>query len=135
MDPSRYAEIPWRKASRYAAQIGSRDSRIPSRYAAMIFDRPSRHWSIIGVLEGHQHIEEPSPSISRTCCTCYNPNPSIKGSFTCLLVDRSHMQGLKTHMQLHTVLTSMTASIRSSEHYIPELLHQVTKARAPGIGC
>ncbi|KAD2394276.1 hypothetical protein E3N88_41253 [Mikania micrantha] len=33
------------------------------------------------------------------------------------------------------VLTSRTASIRSGKHYTPELLHQVTKARAQGIGC
>ncbi|KAD7116638.1 hypothetical protein E3N88_03906 [Mikania micrantha] len=42
VDSSRYAMVPRRKASRYAAQTGSRDSRIPSRYAVKYFDRPPR---------------------------------------------------------------------------------------------
>ncbi|KAD5802308.1 hypothetical protein E3N88_13668 [Mikania micrantha] len=43
LDPSRYATVPWQKASRYAKQTGSRDSRIPSRYAIKDFDRPPRY--------------------------------------------------------------------------------------------
>ncbi|KAD5960569.1 hypothetical protein E3N88_12041 [Mikania micrantha] len=44
MDSSRYATFPPRKASRYASQTGSRDSRIPSRYEINIFDRASRRY-------------------------------------------------------------------------------------------
>ncbi|KAD7479840.1 hypothetical protein E3N88_02976 [Mikania micrantha] len=77
MDSSRYAMVPRREASRYAKKSGSRDSRILSRYAANNFDRPPRHWSIKGVLEGYQQVEESSPTISRVYYSCYNSNLHI----------------------------------------------------------
>ncbi|KAD5802575.1 hypothetical protein E3N88_13935 [Mikania micrantha] len=80
MDSSRYAKTPWRKASRYAKQSGSRDSRIPSRYTIGVLIGLRVLWTIGALREAlgsYQHAKESSSTISRTYCCCYNSNLHI----------------------------------------------------------